>query len=526
MRANVGRRRPTVSVSSVIEPPLAIRHPVKPRRGISRPVAVGVVAGSFVVGGVLGVVTSDREGGHADAVTTDGEHGNDEPDDGVGAIPGGTGPDDGIDGGHVSGTRPEPVREIDVPMVVGVPDAVVPEAVVVDGQLTPQVRLRALLEGVSSLQVDGTPLEIVDDAISFTGPANGTSVEVTATLADGSSFARSLPIVDRAPAPSYPRTTAVHITARAWADPTLRERVLDLARSGAINAVQLDVKDESGEIGYQSSVELARLAGATRSHYDPVAALAELHALGVRVIGRVVCFLDPVLAAWAWSNGRPDLVVQAPDGSAPLANRYGSAAFTNLADPDVRQYLIDISVEAAELGFDDILYDYVRRPEGKLDSMRFPGLERSTTVEVARFVRDSRLALAPHGVDFGVSVFGISATRPNEIAQDMRLMAPYVDYVAPMVYPSHWGPGEYGVADPNSQPGDIVERSLADFHRVVAGSDTAVVPWLQAFDSKGVTYGPALIKAQVDAADRVGSSGWLLWNAGSRYDPAAVTGLG
>jgi hypothetical protein len=218
-------------------------------------------------------------------------------------------------------------------------------------------------------------------------------------------------------------------------------------------------------------------------------------------------------------------VVQNADGLTPLANNYGSAAFTNLANPEVQQYLIDLSVEAAELGFDDILYDYIRRPEGKLDSMRFPGLEGSPIVEVARFVRESAVALAPHHVDFGVSVFGIAATRPNQIAQDIRLMAPYVDYVAPMVYPSHWGPGEYGVANPNGQPGDIVERSLADFHRVTAGTDTAVVPWLQAFNSRGVTYGPAEIKAQVDAADRVGSSGFLLWNSGSKYDANAVNQL-
>ena len=100
----------------------------------------------------------------------------------------------------------------------------------------------------------------------------------------------------------------------------------------------------------------------------------------------------------------------------------------------------------------------------------------------------------------GISVFGIAATRPEQIAQDLRLMAPHVDYVAPMVYPSHWGRGEYGVADPNRQPAAIVGASVGDFTHGVAGSGAAVVPWLQDFSAGGVAYGPVEVRAQIDAA--------------------------
>lgn len=216
------------------------------------------------------------------------------------------------------------------------------------------------------------------------------------------------------------------------------------------------------------------------------------------------------------------MVIQSPDGRSPLANNYGTAAFTSYADPDIQQFLIELSVEAAELGFDEILYDYVRRPEGQTASMTVPGLEGAPTVAVARFVHDTAVALAPYDVRLGVSVFGVSATRPNSVAQDIRLLAPLVDYVAPMVYPSHWGPGEYGVADPVRQPADIVERSVADFHAVAAGN-AAIVPWLQAFSSHGVTYGPDEVTAQIDAAMAVGSSGFLLWNADSVYDPDGLS---
>jgi hypothetical protein len=119
--------------------------------------------------------------------------------------------------------------------------------------------------------------------------------------------------------------------------------------------------------------------------------------------------------------------------------------------------------------------------------------------------------------------FRIAATRPGEIAQDIRLLAPQVDFVSSMVYASHWGPGEYGVADPVRQPADIVERSVADFTDVVAGSGAANLPWLQAFFSNGVHCGPGGAGSDHRSRGRGGAKGFLLWNSGSVYDPAALT---
>jgi hypothetical protein len=102
------------------------------------------------------------------------------------------------------------------------------------------------------------------------------------------------------------------------------------------------------------------------------------------------------------------------------------------------------------------------------------------------------------------------------------LLAPNVDYVAPMVYPSHWGAGEYAVADPVRQPADIVAASLADFERIIAGSGAAVVPWLQDFSVDGVQYGSADVTAQITAAVAAGSEGFLLWNPTSTYHADAL----
>src|SRR4029078_746831 len=125
---------------------------------------------------------------------------------------------------------------------------------------------------------------------------------------------------------------------------------------------------------------------------------------------------------------------------------------------------------AAKTGVDDILYDYVRRPDGPLSTMAFPGLRGAPEGSIASFLAEPRAALTPYKTYLGASVFGVAATRPEEVAQDIPMMASHLDYVAPMVYPSHWGPGEYGVADPNAQPYDIVQRSLGYFQRDRPGS--------------------------------------------------------
>ena len=129
-------------------------------------------------------------------------------------------------------------------------------------------------------------------------------------------------------------------------------------------------------------------------------------------------------------------------------------------------------------------------------------------------------ALAPYQVEHGVSVYGIAATRPGQIAQDIAGMSEHVDYVAPMLYPSHWGPGEYGVADPNRQPYDIIYRSLAGFIDITEDKRARVVPWLQDF-SLGVTYGEAEVRAQLDAARDAGIPEWIMWDAHVRYTRAA-----
>ncbi len=381
------------------------------------------------------------------------------------------------------------------------------------------LRVRGTLEKGASLTDDGRPVLVKDGRFTIawaTRPKKAVTLVATDTLRNATTKRIWVSIQPRLPA--HP-IRAVHMTSDAWADDGLRNGVLDLIAQGRINAVELDLKEEGGKIGWNAPVPLARKVGAVHVTMNLGDAVKTLHDKGVRVIGRLVCFNDPSYAQWAWSHGKRNQVIQTPDGG-----YYGSTygGFTNFANPVVRRYQIDLAVAAAKLGVDDVLYDYVRRPDGPLSTMKFPGLKTSPERSIASFLTETRAALKPYKTFLGASVFGVAATRPTEVAQDIPMMAEHLDYVSAMVYPSHWAPGEYGVRNPNAQPYDIVLRSLQDFQKDVRGTGARVVPWLQDF-SLGVDYGPAQVGAEIQATHDAGIDEFLLWDPSVTYTAAALS---
>jgi hypothetical protein len=309
----------------------------------------------------------------------------------------------------------------------------------------------------------------------------------------------------------------VHATFWAWATPSLRDPILQMIDDGRINALQLDLKDEGGHLGYESEVPLAQEVGAAIGPLDLEEAVADLHGRGIAVIGRIVAFADPTLASWAWEHGEREWVIQLPDGSDYYRGSY--AGFSNYSHEDVIEYNLAIAEEAAKAGVDHILWDYIRRPEG-LENYTVPGLETTPEEAIVEFTRLADERLEPYGVQHGASVYGIAADRPEQIGQDIPAMAEHLDYVAPMIYPSHWGPGEYGVSDPNRQPYDIVRATLEVWDEAVEGRRARVVPWLE-----DTTYRawdrPFQIREQIRGALDHGIDEWLMWNPGSTFTPEA-----
>jgi len=378
------------------------------------------------------------------------------------------------------------------------------------------VTVSGTVEDGAELQFRGEPVDAEDGefAVDFDAPPTG-ALEFTAVDEAGNRTTAHVvvPVV-------YPDSSrAIHVSGAAWANDELHAGVMDLIARDLIDTVELDLKDEAGVVSYDSQVPKALEIGAVSADYDLGSAVRVLEGKGIRVIGRLVAFRDPIYAEAAWAAGRQDEVLQTPTGD--MLGTYGG--FANYVSPAVRQYNLDIALEAVDLGVKDILWDYIRRPEGNPATMVVPGLVGPSSASVADFLGETHAALRSAGAFQGASVFGIAAAAGDSIAQDIPAMARVVDYLAPMVYPSHWGPGQYRVKSPINEPAAIVSKSLADFQRVAAGSGVRFLPWLQDFTLQGVTYGPDEVRAQIDAAAALGIDGFLLWNPNVRYSGDALT---
>jgi hypothetical protein len=327
--------------------------------------------------------------------------------------------------------------------------------------------------------------------------------------------------VDKQPvAPAYPHDVrGVHVTmALAGLNGKIDEYVA-LKRSG-LNTLEVDVKDEYGRIGFVSSdlPELAREIGAAQPYFDVRFVVGKVHAAGMYLIGRVVVFEDPALSA-----ARPDLAVLRTDGSRWLNN--GGLGWTNPYDKRVWRYAVAIGRAAAKAGFDEIQFDYVRFPsDGDLSQIVYRHKRAEPKgITIASFLRYASRQLHPLGVRVSADVFGLAATHDLGIGQVPKRIAPYLDAIYPMVYPSHFGPGEYGITDPDVYPGRTVARSLLDFRRQMKGGHTTLIPWLQDF-SLGTPYTVVEVTDQIAAARRQHTGGFMLWNPEGLYTREALTG--
>ncbi len=376
--------------------------------------------------------------------------------------------------------------------------------------------LKGKVEGAKTAEINGEQLDLADDGSftkEFAAPPRGMVLKATDEAGNVTEQTVKVAVFNAA-------ARSVHVTAFGWASSTLREPILQLLKDKKIDNIQLDIKDEDGIIGYDSQLPLAQAAGAASDRYVAADALKTIHDLGGTVTGRIVAFRDPKMAGYAVKQGKLEMVIQNSSGGAYDAGKYGVAEFTNFANQDIINYNIELAEEAAKLGFDQIMFDYIRKPENS--GQVYAGIgDRTAMQAITDFVAEAAPRVKSAGAFVGAAVYGISAFTPVSVAQDIPEMAKHLDFLAPMVYPSHWGPGEYSVASPNSQPYDIVNRSVMEFNRLALGTDCVIVPWLQDF-SLGVSYGVAQVKAQIKAAADAGVNGFYLWNASSKYTAAAL----
>lgn len=305
---------------------------------------------------------------------------------------------------------------------------------------------------------------------------------------------------------------AVHIAGDIPGDKQRWDYQMRLAANTNLNGAMLDLKDEDGLIFYESDNARARTAGSVRDEWNLAEVVGRLDEQGLYVIGRIVTFQDPRLAAVF-----PQLAVQNSVTGGVYVK--GGQYFLDPTDTETRQYGLELAVEACLAGVDEIQFDYVRYPDGFGAEADFDGGsdQESRIATIESFLLEARELLHPHGCAVAADIFGFITTASDDggIGQKWSVVTDALDVVSPMVYPALYGPDWYGYARPYDNPGEIVDNALSDgLERLDSGA--VIRPWLQDW-----SYGDDAVRAQIDSAEKYGL-GWMLWNPFSVVSEGAL----
>jgi hypothetical protein len=324
---------------------------------------------------------------------------------------------------------------------------------------------------------------------------------------------------DLAPA-STATLRGVHFTGWTAGSPKARVAFAEDMKRAGFNAVVIALRDFDGHV-FVPDVPLAEKTRAyVRAIPDLPGAVKDFKDRGIYAIARIAVFKDDHLA-----RARPDLAVHFPDGSI-----WTNASGTAWVDPyrqEVRDYAIEIATRAAAAGFDEIQFDYIRFPsDGNTRLCRYSRADHSDETSAAalrEFLAQARAQLKPLGVKLSICTFGLTTSVDSGmgIGQHLDQLADLVDFVSPMMYPSHYAKGQYGLKDPNADPYLTIQQGVRDALDRLGGRPEKLRPYLQDF-SLGVRYTPAHVRAQILAAEELGVRGWLLWNAQNHYTWSAA----
>lgn len=313
------------------------------------------------------------------------------------------------------------------------------------------------------------------------------------------------------------RPKALYLTFWGIGDRGIREAALDIARSTEINSLVIDVKGDRGWIPYPSRVKLAETIGArgTTTVKDMPVLIAQLKALGLYLIARVVVFKDDPLA-----SAHPEWAVKTSHGTA-YRDREG-LGWTDAGRSEVWDYNLDIAEEAAQLGFDEIQFDYMRFPDAAGLRFAVPNIEEQRVAAISGFLAAAKKRLAPYNVFIAGDIFGYVLWNENDtfIGQKLEALDASLDYLSPMLYPTGFHLGIPGYTNPVANPREIVQLTLEHAVHRTHLSPLRFRPWLQAFRDYAFdrrNFGGPEIRLQIDGAEKVGTDGWMLWNPHNSY---------
>lgn len=324
--------------------------------------------------------------------------------------------------------------------------------------------------------------------------------------------------------------------------PERMEKFFNLIDETELNALVIDLKSDNlydlGLIYYESQVPIIQELGTSADLMDIRGLLAEAKRRDIYTIARIHVFAHDNLLA----ETKPEWAAQNIKGCEPNETRKcnGNVFYADWdiawLDPwnrEVWDYNIQLGLEAVQLGFDEIQFDYIRFPN---DARDIEYMRLSKPIDwrnnpepmyrnIATFMEQSHKAFNDVGAFFSVDIFGyaIWAPQPN-IGQRADYMAPHADYIYPMVYPSHFWSNELGFENAAAHPYEIIYESLNNGQEMVGDKRAKMRPWLQDFtllwvpEHLLVRYDVPEVRAQIRAVEESPYGyGWAVWDPDNEY---------
>jgi hypothetical protein len=337
----------------------------------------------------------------------------------------------------------------------------------------------------------------------------------------------------------------VYMTSWVAGTPSIRQKIVDLVEETELNTIVIDIKDDTGRISFAVEDEMLNDIGSPEVRIpDAKEFIKSLNQKGVYVIGRISVFQDPYLIKL-----KPELAVKRASDGEVWGDRKG-IGWLDAGSREAWDYTIAIAKEAHKIGFDELNFDYIRFPsDGNMRDIYYPFSEEKILADPnfgkAEVIKDFFAYLDSQLNELGIVVsadlFGMTTTNKDDlnIGQVLENALPYFDYIAPMVYPSHYPTGFNGYINVNQYPYEIVNYSMSEAVKRVKELKTELAsstpdapylsrlspsqlrPWLQDNDYP-VHYTPEMVRAQINATYDAGLNSWILWDAANTYTRAAL----
>ena len=307
----------------------------------------------------------------------------------------------------------------------------------------------------------------------------------------------------------------IYLNGYLFNNPSKRESIEKILTNTDVNTLVIDVKTDNGHILFDTEIDEVIYLNNERVKFtkNDLQELREIK--DIYLVGRLVVFQDPLFAKVFPNEAVFDSRLNKPYSQ-------NGQFFLDPSSKKVQDYIINIAIESCRLGFDEIQYDYIRYPDSSSKFMQFDTKNdfENRVSNINSFLSKSRQLLHNEGCLLSADTFGYILTNKQDggIGQNLETIVENVDFISPMVYPSHYTNGSFGYQNPNEHPYEVITAALTD--ALDRGVDKDKIrPFLQGF-----WHSNEDIRNNIKAASDL-EMDWLIWNILSVYELDSFTKL-